>query len=104
MIDAWAASGRGGRQMTAARIVAATGLTIAALAQAPTQAQTREEQTCAALAGRPAGAEGIAITQAPFYANRSVAARPGAETTLPRHCHVAGSFERRTGVDGKEYA
>ena len=34
----------------------------------------------------------------------AVAARPGAETTLPPHCHVAGSFERRTGVDGKEYA
>ena len=91
--------------MTTARFVAAGGLTIAALAtQTPMQAQTREEQACAALAGRPAGPEGIAITEARFYANRSVAARPGAETTLLPHCHVAGRFERRTGVGGKEYA
>ena len=88
--------------MTTARLVAATGLTIAALAQAPAQAQTREEQACAALAGRSAG--DLTISEARFYANRSVTARPGAETTLPPHCRVAGSFERRTGVDGKEYA
>src|SRR5689334_23368885 len=94
-----------GETMTTARLIAATGLTLAALAaQTATQAQTREEQSCAALAGRPAGPEGIAITEARFYANRSVAARPGAETALPPHCHVAGSFERRTGVEGKEYA
>ena len=94
-----------GAKMTTARLIAATGLTLAALAaQTPTHAQTREEQACAALAGRPAGPQGIAITEARFYANRSVAARPGAETALPPHCHVAGSFERRTGVEGKEYA
>ena len=89
-----------------ARFVAATGLTIAALAaHAPAQAQTRaEERACAALAGWSGGPEDLTITEARFYANRTVAARPGAETTLPPHCHVAGSFERRTGVDGKEYA
>ena len=89
--------------MTTARLVAATGLTIAALAaHAPAQAQTRpEERACAALAGWSAGPEDLTITEARFYANRTIAARPGAEMTLPPHCHVAGSFERRTGVDGK---
>ena len=92
--------------MTTVQLVAVTGLTIAALAvHAPTQAQTRaEERACAALAGWSAGPEDLTITEARFYANRTVAARPGAEMTLPPHCHVAGSFERRTGVDGKEYA
>jgi feruloyl esterase len=88
--------------MITARLVAATGLTIAALAQTPIQAQTREEQTCAALAGRSAG--DLTISEARFYANRGVAARPGAETKLPPHCHVAGSFEHRTGVEGRQYA
>ena len=92
--------------MTTVQLVAVTGLTIAALAvYAPTQAQTRaEERACAALAGWSAGPEDLTITEARFYADRTVAARPGAEMTLPPHCHVAGSFERRTGVDGKEYA
>src|SRR5688572_6624162 len=91
--------------MTTARFVAATGLTIAALAaQPPAQAQTREEQACAALAGWSGGPEDLTITEARFHANRTIAARPGAETTLPPHCHVGGSFERRTGVDGKQYA
>jgi hypothetical protein len=95
---------RGGT-MTTTRLVAATGLTIAALAaQAPAQAQTREEQACAALAGRSASAGDLTISEARFYTNRTIAARPGAELTLPPHCHVAGSFERRTGVAGKEYA
>ena len=78
------------------RLVAVAGMTIAALAQAPMQAQTREEQMCAALAGRSAG--DLTISEARFCANRSAAAR------LPPHCHVTGRFERRTGVEGKEYA
>ena len=92
--------------MTTTRLVAATGLTIAALAAyAPAQAQTQaEERACAALAGWSAGPDDLTIDEARFYANRTIAARPGAETTLPPHCHVAGSFERRTGVDGKAYA
>jgi feruloyl esterase len=92
--------------MKAARFVAVSGLLIAALAaRAPAQAQTRaQEQACAGLAGWSAGPDDLKIDEAGFYANRTVAARPGAETALPPHCHVAGSFERRTGVDGKAYA
>ena len=88
-----------------ARFVAATGLAIAAFAaHAPAQAQTRAEvRACAALDDWSGGPEDLTITEARFYANRKVAGRPGTETTLLPHCHVAGSFERRTGVDGKEY-
>ena len=82
--------------MTTARFVTVMGLGITAVAAtAPTQAQTRaEEQACAALARWSEGPDDLTITEARFYANRSVAARPGAEMTLPPHCHVAGSFER----------
>jgi feruloyl esterase len=89
--------------MATARLVAATGLTIAALA-AQAHAQTRGEQACSALAGRSGSPADLTITEARFYANRTIAARPGAEMALTPHCHVAGSFERRTGVDGSEYA
>src|SRR4026208_206466 len=73
--------------MTTARLIAAAGLTLAALAaQTPVQAQTREEQACAALAGRPAGSEGLTIDEARFYANRTGAARLGAAPApAPRH-------------------
>jgi hypothetical protein len=95
-----------GETMKTAQLVAVTGLTIAALAvYAPIHAQTRaEEQACAALAAWSGGPEDLTITEARFYANRTIAARPGVEMTLTPHCHVAGSFERRTGVGGKEYA
>ena len=74
-------------------------------AQAPADAQSRaQEQACAALARWADGPDDLTISEARFYANRTIAARPGAETALPPHCHVAGSFERRMGVDGKEYA
>ena len=66
--------------MTMARLVAATGLAIAAFAaHMSAQAQAREEQACAALAGRSGGSADLAITEARFYASRSVAARPGAD-------------------------
>src|SRR5688572_9091558 len=92
--------------MTTARLVAATGFAVAALAaQYPAQAQApTEERACAGLAAWSDGPADLTITEARFYASRTVAARPGAEMTLPPHCHVAGSFERRTGVAGKAYA
>jgi feruloyl esterase len=92
--------------MMTARLVAAAGVTIAALAaHAPGEAQSRaQERACAALASWSGGPDDLTITEARFYVDRKAAARPGAETTLPPHCHVAGSFERRTGVAGKEYA
>jgi hypothetical protein len=92
--------------MTTARLAAMTGFAMAALAaHAPAEAQNRDqERACAALADWSTGPADLEISEARFYASRTVAARPGAEMTLPPHCHVAGSFERRTGVDGKPYA
>ncbi len=94
--------------MTTARFVAVTGLAVAACAAyapAEVQAQSRAQQrACAALADWSAGPEDLTITEARFYPSRAVAAPGGAETTLPPHCHVVGSFEQRTGVAGKEYA
>jgi feruloyl esterase len=97
--------GQTGETMTT-RLVVATGLAIAALAaHTPAQAQTvGTERACAALSGWSAGPEDLTIDEARFDTNRTIAARPGAQMTLPPHCHVAGSFERRTGVDGKAYA
>ena len=89
-----------------ARFIAMTGLTVAALAVhggAAGQAR-QQEQACAALTGWSGGPADLTITEARFYADRAVAARPGAEMKLPPHCHVEGSFERRTGVEGKSYA
>jgi hypothetical protein len=98
-------AGRTG-ETAAARLMAVTGLTVAAFAaHAPAHAQSQaQERACAALAAWSTGAEDLAIDEARFYTSRTLAGRPGAELTLPPHCHVAGSFERRTGVDGKEYA
>jgi hypothetical protein len=96
--------------MTTMRFLAMTGLAVAvcaALAPTNVEAQTRaQERACAALASWSSGPADLTITEARFYANRAVPAGsgPGATITLPPHCHVAGSFERRTGVDGKEYA
>ena len=92
--------------MPTARSVLATGFAIVAVAAcAPALAQSRtDEQACAALAESSAWPKDVEIAEARFYANRTVAGRPGAEITLPPHCHVAGSFERRAGVDGKQYS
>jgi feruloyl esterase len=89
----------------AVRLVAVAGLSLAAFAaHGPAHAQSREERACAALASWSAGPEDLQIDEARFHANRAVAAGPGAEMTLPPHCRVAGSFERRAGVGGKDYA
>src|SRR5688572_7804507 len=95
-----------GETMTTARFSTLSGLALVALGiHAPAQAQNRaEERACAALARWSGGPADLAIDEARFYADRTVGGRPGAETTLPAHCHVAGSFERRTGVGGKPYA
>ena len=72
-------------------------LTLTAL---PSQAR---EAACSALADWTGGADDLTIDEARFYIDRSVRG-PAGETALPPHCHVAGSFEHRTGVDGKAYA
>ncbi|HEY8521546.1 MAG TPA: DUF6351 family protein [Gammaproteobacteria bacterium] len=96
--------------MTTVRFLAMSGLAVAVgatLAPTKVEAQTRaQERACAALASWSSGPADLTITEARFYADRTVPAGPGpgAPITLPPHCHVAGSFEHRTGVDDKEYA
>src|SRR5690606_10171057 len=48
----------------------------------------------------------LQIEQTTHYGGRVLSSDPpGTEPiTLPPHCHVTGSFERRTGSDGKPYA
>jgi feruloyl esterase len=81
------------RWLTAATLLFSLSL---AHAQSP-------EAACAALAGFSGGPADLRIDEARFYTGRA-APGPGGDQTLPPHCHVAGSFERRTGIDGVEYA
>src|SRR5690606_23756255 len=73
------------------------------LLSAATQAQSA---ACEALAAWSQDASDIRISAATHYTDRSLAQGPPGTTALalPPHCHVAGSFERRTGSDGKSYA
>jgi feruloyl esterase len=66
-------------------------------------AQSHEE-ACSALAKWTGGADkDVQISEARFYTDRTIQG-PGGSQTLPPHCHVAGSFEHRTGVNGVQYA
>jgi feruloyl esterase len=62
-----------------------------------------QQSSCSAIANYADGPEDLRIDEARFYENRAVNGPSGSET-LPPHCHVAGSFEHRAGVDGVEYA
>ena len=90
--------------MNTVRLFCALVLLLAALAA---RAQSPQE-ACAALAewtggaDDPGGAGDLRIDEAQFYESRSIGG-PGGDQMLPPHCHVAGSFEHRTGVNG-EYA
>jgi feruloyl esterase len=82
--------------MNVARLLAAMALPLTALAA------EAQQVTCDSLADWTEGADDLRIDEARFYENRSVGG-PAGNQTLPPHCHVAGSFERRTGVNGVEY-
>ncbi len=60
-------------------------------------------EACAELATWAGNAE-LRIDTAQFHDGRAVDGQGGARITLPSHCHVAGSFEHRTGVGGRDYA
>ena len=83
--------------MNVARLLAAMALPLTALAA------EAQQVTCESLAGWTEGADDLRIDEARFYENRSVGG-PAGNQTLPPHCHVAGGFERRAGVNGVEYA
>jgi len=83
--------------MNVARLLAAMVLPLTALAA------EAQQMACDSLADWTEGADDLRIDEARFYESRSVGG-PAGNQTLPPHCHVAGSFERRTGVNGVEYA
>jgi feruloyl esterase len=93
--------------MNAARLLYAMVLAVTTLASpAQAQAQSRsgsQQAACSALASWASGAPDLRIDEARFYTDRSVGG-PGGSQTLPAHCHVAGSFEHRTGINGVSYA
>jgi pimeloyl-ACP methyl ester carboxylesterase len=62
-----------------------------------------QEATCSALAEWTGAPDDLQIDEARFYEDRTVGG-PGGDRTLPPHCHLAGSFEHRTGVNDVEYA
>ena len=63
-----------------------------------------QEQSCAALAQWDDGIHDLRIAEATHYRDRQLSSRGGPGQVLPSHCHVTGSFEHRTGSDGKSYA
>ncbi len=69
-----------------------------------TVAAHSQEPACSALAEWSRGADDLRITEARHYADRSVGGRAPTRRALPAHCHVAGSFEHRSGSDGRDYA
>jgi feruloyl esterase len=74
----------------------------------PAQAQARtqpppHQAACSALAELAGGPGDLRIAEARFYTDRTVSG-PGGGATLPPHCHVAGSFEHRTGINDVDYA
>jgi len=62
-----------------------------------------QEAACNALAQWRGGPADLRVDEARFYTDRVVQG-PGGGQSLPPHCHVAGSFEHRTGIDDVEYA
>lgn len=62
-----------------------------------------DESACNALLDWADGPEDLAITAATYASDRS-AGGGNPPAALPPHCHVVGSFEHRTGSDGRDYA
>lgn len=86
--------------MNLSRPLTLTGLCLASLGA---QAQ---DAACTALAEWTDGADDLRIAEAAWSADRTAGGGPGfgAPQPLPPHCRVVGSFEHRTGVDGRDYA
>jgi feruloyl esterase len=63
-----------------------------------------DEAACSALGRWQAGAADLKIAEAVYSATRTTGRGRGPGRALPVHCHVVGSFEHRTGADGRDYA
>lgn len=77
----------------------------AACASGPLLAQDADQ--CAALADFDVPGVDVSISQAVWAEEREAVVPPAAPPLPPLrlpHCHVEGYFDRRTGVNGEEYA
>lgn len=83
--------------MRSAQLLSLFGFGLASLSA---QAQ---EAACSALTAWNGGPEDLAISEAVYSTTRTAGRGRGPGQTLPPHCHVVGSFERRTGSDGRAY-
>jgi len=65
-----------------------------------------QPSACAALSDWSQGTADLLISKADYQPNRTLRFGPpgSPEQMLPPHCQVTGSFERRVGSDGKDYA
>jgi hypothetical protein len=62
-----------------------------------------DEAACRDLTSWTGGAGDLAISDATYAVDRRPGGR-GRQPALPPHCHIAGSFEHRTGIGGRAYA
>ena len=62
-----------------------------------------DEAACNALAGWTGGPDDLAIGETLYSTTRTAGRGRGPGQALPPHCHVVGTFERRTGSDGRPY-
>jgi len=75
-------------------------LTAVAFASLPARA---DETACRTVGQSQTGPADLQIIEAVYSTTRTAGRGRGPGQLLPPHCHVAGSFERRTGADGKPY-
>lgn len=85
------------QDMKTSRSLALAGLCLASFAA------KAQEAACNALGEWRGGPEDLEIAEAVYSTNRPAGQGPGQGRALPPHCHVVGSFERRTGSDGRDY-
>jgi feruloyl esterase len=78
-------------------------LSVAALTLSAPAARA-DQATCAALGDFSTGPADLQIAEAVYAADRTAGRGRGPGQALPPHCHVTGSFERRSGSDGRDYA
>jgi hypothetical protein len=62
-----------------------------------------DEAACSALGAWNGGPDDLQLSETLYSSTRTTGRGRGPAQALPAHCHVVGSFERRTGADGKPY-
>lgn len=70
----------------------------------PGVATAQNRVFCEALENYSVPGSDVEISEATWFADRSMENRFGPAMELPPHCHVLGNLHKRTGVNGAEYA